>query len=292
LGKTLDDLARYEEASTAYNMANEYGKRRNPPYDRLATERAFDQLIARFDRDWISAADTSSTATPIFVCGMFRSGSTLIEQILAAHPLLTAGGELDFLPSLLAKRRQWTQSATREEMEKLGTEYLSGLKGLFPDHDNIIYKRPDNFAHLGLIKAMFPAARIIYTKRKPVDNCLSVYFQQLGGNLSYATDLEDTAHYYRQHERLMAHWQSCFADNIFTLDYDELVHSPELVVRGLLEFLGLAWDDRCLSFQRTGSQVKTASVWQVRGELHTASSGRWRNYEALVRNIQPLLQPD
>ncbi len=292
LGKTLDDVARYEEASTAYNMANEYGKRRNPPYDRPATERAFDQLIARFDQNWISAAATDSNATPIFVCGMFRSGSTLIEQILAAHPMLTAGGELDFLPSLLARPRPSTQSTAREEMEHLGSEYLANLRGLFPDDENVIDKRPDNFPHLALIMAMFPSARIIYTKRKPVDNCLSVYFQQLGGHLSYATDLEDTAHYYSQHERVMAHWQSCFADNIFTVDYDELVHSPEPQVRGLLEFLGLAWDDRCLSFQQTASLVKTASVWQVRDELHTASSGRWRNYESLVRDIQPLLQSD
>ena len=122
-----------------------------------------------------------------------------------------------------------------------------------------------------------------------MDNCLSVYFQQLGGNLSYATDLDDTAHYYRQHERLMAHWASCFAEDIFTVDYDELVNSPEQVLRQLLHFLGFEWDDRCLTFQKTDSLVKTASVWQVRDELHTYSSGRWRNYTPFVQDIQALL---
>ena len=122
-----------------------------------------------------------------------------------------------------------------------------------------------------------------------MDNCLSVYFQQLGGNLSYATDLEDTAHYYRQHELLMAHWSSCFAESIFTVEYDELVNSPEPVLRQLLHFLGLEWDDRCLTFHETDSLVKTASVWQVRTELHTYSSGRRRNYTPFVQDIQALL---
>jgi hypothetical protein len=119
--------------------------------------------------------------------------------------------------------------------------------------------------------------------------CLSAYFQQLGAPLSYATDLENTAHYYKQHERLMQHWQSCFPDDLLTVDYDELVQSPEPVLRRLLDFLGFEWDDRCLAFQQAGNLVKTASVWQVREELHRRSSGRWRNYEAHLGNIQALL---
>jgi hypothetical protein len=161
---------------------------------------------------------------------------------------------------------------------------------LFPGAKTVTDKRPDNFIHLGLIKALFPCARIVYTRREAVDNCLSVYFQQLGGALAYATDLEDTAHYYRQHERLMNHWKVCFPENIFTVDYDELVRSPEPLLRQLLDFLGLEWNDRCLAFQHTDNLVKTASVWQVREELHIRSSGRWRNYEAYVRNVRAVLQ--
>ena len=296
LGKVFDDLGQYEQAFAAYSAANELGKRRNPPYNRRGTEQAFDQLISLFDSDWMKQAESQSTAAPIFICGMFRSGSTLIEQILAAHPLITAGGELEFLPWLLARKLapypQRAKSASREELQRMGGEYLSRLQALFPEMENITDKRPDNFVHLGLIRAMFPSARIIYTKREPMDNCLSVYFQQLGGNLSYPTDLENAAHYYVQHERLMNHWRACFRENIFTVDYDELVRTPEPVLSPLLEFLGLDWDDRCTAFQQTDSQVKTASVWQVREELHALSSGRWRNYESFVRNIQALLTSD
>ena len=292
-GKALDDLGQYDEAFTAYKAANELGKGRNPRYDRRATERRFDQLISLFDLDWMKGAATGSTANPIFICGMFRSGSSLIEQILAAHSAVKAGGELNYLPWLIARKLtsypQRIKSTSQELLQQLGNEYLSRLRELFPDDENITDKRPDNFLHLGLVKALFPSARIVYTKRNPVDNCLSVYFQQLGGNLSYPTDLEDTAHYYVQHDRLMNHWRACFGENIFTVNYDELVLSPEPVLRPLLEFLGLDWDEQCMAFQKTDSQVKTASVWQVREELHGLSSGRWRNYESFVRNIQAIL---
>lgn len=129
---------------------------------------------------------------------------------------------------------------------------------------------------------MFPAARIIYTKRNPRDNCLSIFFQQLGGALSYSTKLEDVAHYYMEHERLMTHWQSCVGDNIHTVSYEELVQDPEPVLRRLLDFLALEWDEQCLDFTRSRTLVKTASVWQVRGEMSTASVQRWRNYESYL----------
>lgn len=293
LGKALDDLGQYEDAFAAYRAANDMGKLHNQSYDRGTTEQGFDRMVELFTAEWIRRVTTASTETPIFICGMFRSGSTLIEHILAGHPSITAAGELDYLPWLVAERLapypDGVVGAAREKLVELGQEYLSRLRMQFPDADCITDKRPDNFLHLGVIKALFPAARIVYTKRNAVDNCLSIYFQQLGGNLSYATGLEDIAHYYRQHERLMAHWQSCFPENIFTVDYDELVVSPEQAVRQLLHFLGLEWDDRCLSFQETASLVKTASVWQVRDELHTRSSGRRRNYSQFVQSIEKML---
>jgi tetratricopeptide (TPR) repeat protein len=293
LGKAMDDMERYGDAFAAYRAANAAGSLRNPPYHRSDTERAFDQLIELFHPDWIRSTATGSVASPIFICGMFRSGSTLVEQILAAHPSVTAGGELDFLPWLVGRRLspypERIKSVSREALRRFGEDYLSRLQELHPDSDKITDKLPDNFLHLGLIRALFPRARIVYTKRNPLDNCLSVYFQQFGGNLRYATDLGDTAHYYRQHERLMQHWKLCFGENIFTVDYDALVRSPEAVLRRLLDFLGLPWDSRCLEFQQTQSPVKSASLWQVREELYRFSSGRWRNYEPFLGDLQTSL---
>jgi tetratricopeptide (TPR) repeat protein len=290
LGKAFDDLKMYDKASAAYVSANEIGKLRAVPYNGLATERAFDRLIEWFDAEWISQNATSSTATPIFICGMFRSGSTLLEQMLGAHPSVTAGGEFEILPWLigseLAPYPQGIKDASGEQLQRVGEEYLSRVRDLFPEHERITDKRPDNFLHLGLIKVLFPAAKIIHTRRSLLDNCLSLYFQQLGNNFSYATDVENSAHYHQQQQRLMAHWISCLGDEIFAVDYEELVASPEPVMRRLLDYLGLEWDARVLEFQKAGNFVKTPSLWQVREKLHTRSSGRWQNYETLVQNLR------
>ncbi|MEX0707177.1 MAG: sulfotransferase [Woeseia sp.] len=297
LGKAYDDLQQYDEAYKAYDAANNLGRQRNRRYDRAAVEEAFSRLVTMNDRDWVAHVGTTSTASPVFICGMFRSGSTLTEQILGVHPGVTAGGELDLLPWLVTQHLspfpQRAPELTAADLEPVSKQYVEYVRQLFPGARNVTDKRPNNFLNIGLIKAMFPAARIIYTRRSPRDNCLSIWFQQLGGNLSYATNLADTAHYYRQHERLMDHWQVNFGDSILTVDYDELVRAPEPVVRRMLDFLGMDWDERCLDFERAPGQVKTASVWQVREPLHERSSGRWRNYEPMIRSIDELMQlPD
>ncbi|MFT7460292.1 MAG: tetratricopeptide (TPR) repeat protein [Planctomycetota bacterium] len=294
LGKAFDDLEQYGDAFAAYSQANEIGKLRNLAYKRNAVEQAFDDLIEVFSPEKLSGlAIDSPNVAPVFICGMFRSGSTLVEQILSGHPLITAGGELDYLQWLVAQKLSpfpdRAVTASSVELQALGGKYLSMVQTLFPNAQCITDKQPDNFLYLGLIKILYPSAKIIYTSRNPLDNCLSVNFQQLGGRLNYATDLKDTAHYYKQHKRLMNHWINCFPENIFKVDYDELVSSPEPLLRRLLDFLDLDWDEGCLAFQESANPVKTASVWQVREGLHTDSSGRWRNYASFVKDIQTFL---
>jgi tetratricopeptide (TPR) repeat protein len=293
LGKALDDLGEYQQAFAAYQAANTLGQIRNPPYAPRATEREFDALAALFSAGWLERAATRLTARPIFICGMFRSGSTLVEQMLAAHPAVTAGGELDYLPRLaeraLAPYPAAAADASVEILQQIGEAYLAGVHALFPDADHVTDKRPDNFLRLGLIRAVFPRARIIYTERDALDNCLSIYFHQLGGNLNYATDLENIAHYYRQHRRLLQHWMSCFGSNIFTVNYDTLVRSPEPILRRLLAFLGLEWDERCLDFRRADNLVQTGSVAQVREELYRTASGRWKNYAPWLTGLRAAL---
>jgi tetratricopeptide (TPR) repeat protein len=288
-GKALDDVGNYGEAFDAYRQANELGRQLRGRYDAGRAERGIASMLARFDEYWLSQAETSSTASPIFICGMYRSGSTLVEQILSAHESVQMGGELDLLPTLLAERLQpfpqRLAEVTPDELSAVAGEYMSTLRQLFPDATHVTDKRPDNVLHLAVIRAMFPEAKIIHTRRELRDNCLSVWFQQLGASLSYATDLGDTAHYYRLQERLVARWHELLGANIFTVDYDDLVRDPEPVLRALLEFLGLPWEEACLDFQGAHSQVNTASVWQVREPLHTRSSGRWQNYLPYIEQI-------
>jgi hypothetical protein len=293
LGKALDACGAYEPAFDAYVMANRHSRDSAAPrsvlYDRRRHEQFVDQLLETFTRDRFKVASAVSSVSPIFICGMFRSGSTLTEQVLAGHPRVTAGGEIDFLPTIvrteLAPFPARMAQVTPQQLEQLAARYLDTLSKLFPGADQVTDKRPDNFLYIGLIKSLVPNARIIHTTREPLDNCLSVFFLHLDHSMGYALDLMDTGHYYRQYRRLMAHWKALYGADILDFDYDVFVREPRAAVEKLLAFCGLEWNEDCMSFQRVSNAVKTASVWQVREPLYQRSSGRWRNYE---RHLAPL----
>jgi Sulfotransferase family len=202
--------------------------------------------------------------------------------LFAGHPQVTAGGELDLVPALarreLAPFPAAMAGVSEQRLAQLARDYLATLARLYPGAEVVVDKRPDNFLYVGLIKRLFPDARIVHTRRDPLDNCLSVYFLHLDHSMPYALDLRDIGHYYRQYRRLMAHWRQVYGDDILDLDYDRLVREPQAVVAGLLDFCGLDWNDACLSFPARGNAVKTASVWQVRQPLYQHASGRARHY--------------
>jgi tetratricopeptide (TPR) repeat protein len=293
LGKALDDCRAYDQAFAAYAAANRHSRESagSPAvlYDRRRQEVFVDQLIASFGRDRATVGAPAPGARPIFICGMFRSGSTLTEQVLAGHSRVTAGGEIDLLPTLvqtgLAPFPARMAQVSPQQLEQLAARYLASLSNLFPGAEYVTDKRPDNFLYIGVIKSLFPNARIIHTTRDALDNCLSVFFLHLDHGMGYALDLMDTAHYYRQYRRLMTHWKAQFGADILDFDYDAFVREPRPAVERLLAFCGLDWEENCLSFHRVANAVKTASVWQVREPLYQRSSGRWRNY---ARHLAPL----
>jgi hypothetical protein len=153
----------------------------------------------------------------------------------------------------------------------------------------VIDKRPDNFLYIGLIKALFPDAKIVHTTRDPLDNCLAVYFLHLDSGVSYATDLMDIGHYYRAYRRLMAHWRTRYGADIIDLDYDRLVREPAAVAQPMFEALGLRWDAKFLEFHNADRPARTASVWQVREPLYQRSSGRSRHYAQQLASLRAYL---
>ena len=191
----------------------------------------------------------------------------------------------------LASTCVWAQQpdddAAEPQLRILSEQYLKSLSQLFPGAMHVTDKRPDNFLYIGLIKRLFPAAKIVHTTRDPLDNCLSIFFLHLDPGMRYAFDLMDIGHYYAQYRRLMAHWKSLYGADILDFDYDTFVREPEASTRRLTDFCGLDWEDACLSFHTAARAVKTASVWQVRQPVYRQSSGRWRNYE---RQLEPLRQ--
>lgn len=288
LGRALDRLNLFDDAFAAFEQANRLARSTGRVYVRSGTRRRTDQLITAFARRSARRQRSGQTsAEPLFICGMFRSGSTLVEQVLAAHPEVVPGGELDVLPRLADEVRLAKGQSRR--IVDFADEYRAQLLRLFPEGENSRYitdKRPDNFLRIGLIKQLFPGARIVHTIRDPVDNCLSIYFQHLDQNaISYSSDLAETAHYYGQYRRLMNHWHHLHGADIHDFSYDAFVGQPEAQLRKLLEFLGLPWDDCCLKFHLQANPVKTASYWQIRRPLYKESSGRWKNYK---RHLEPL----
>ncbi len=287
LGKLQDDLGQYAAAFAHYAEGNRLSRQRAGGYDLEGQEQLLTSLRQRFS-DRPVATDGAEAFSPVFICGMFRSGSTLLEQMLAAHPAITAGGELDFFPARVPLEA--LAGMLPAESTGLAGGYRQMLAKTFPGAEVVTNKRPDNFLYLGLILRLFPNARVLYTCRQPLDNCLSVYFQQLGPRFRYANDLLDIGHYYLQQQRLLEHWQQLFPENILCVEYEQLVKAPREQLAQALAFLGLPWSDDCLEFDRVRNRVRTASATQVREGLYTRSCERWRNYAQQLAPLAEYLQ--
>ncbi|MDP1739280.1 MAG: sulfotransferase [Caulobacter sp.] len=295
LGRMLDAAGAYDEAFAAYAAANAASRASGTArYDRAAMEAQVDALIAAFPKPWTGPPVAGTRPPPVFVCGMFRSGSTLAEQVLASHARVTAGGELDLIPAMtrgpLAPWPASLKATTPATLDTLAAGCLATLSAIFPAADVLTDKRPDNLMHIGLIKRLFPDAKIVNSVRDPLDNALSVYFLHLDHGMAYALDLMDIGHYQRQQQRMMAHWKSLYPNDILHFDYDAFVADPRAPLERLLAFLGLDWDDNCLAFHKLDNAVKTASVWQVREPLYQRASGRARHYQHQLAPLKAWLE--
>lgn len=290
LAGLLDAAGRFDEAFEAARAANDASRAATGVrYHRAAVELLIDRLM----KIAVPARPPSEQPAPIFIVGMFRSGSTLVEQILAGHSSIAAAGELALLPRIAAAIAGYPEVLETVDDASVASWRRAYLVGIAPSAREgalVTDKRPDNFLHVGLIKTLFPEARIIHTRRNRLDNLLSLYFLHLDPEMAYALDLEDAAHWYEQYERLMEHWKALWPDDIFDVDYDELVRSPEPLLARLLDFLGLEPEQGLLEFERSERPVRTASVWQVRQPLHARSSGRWRNYSGHLNEV--MAEPD
>jgi hypothetical protein len=236
-----------------------------------------------------AAAAGSDSQRPVFVVGMPRSGTSLVEQIIASHPSARGAGELGFWSDAVHKHEQQLRREPIGEplQGKLASSYLQVLTAQASDGTRVVDKATINTDYLGVIHAVFPKARMIYVRRDPIDTCLSCYFQQFSPDLNFAMDLPDLAHFYAQHQRLLTHWRSALPPGVMLeVPYSELVAQQELWTRKIVEFLGLQWDDRCIDYTTTQRTVLTSSYWQVRQKMYKTSLGRWRHYEKF---ISPLL---
>ncbi len=292
IGKYCDDISDFPQAFRNFKRGNELLKTAAEDYDRKGRSHFIDQLMRDYSRESIFkiGAAGSPSAKPVFVLGMPRSGTSLAEQIIASHPAAHGAGELDYWAAMYAKRSGAAPGILDEATRsKVADEYLRLLDRFSTSATRVVDKTPVNSDFLGLIYSVFPNARVIYMQRDPIDTCLSCYFQQFLIGMNFTFDLSDLVHYYREHQRIMAHWRAVLPPGfILDVPYEELVADQEAWSRKMLDFIGLEWDPQCLQFHSNTRQVNTASAWQVRQKVYKSSVARWHNYEDFIGPLKTL----
>ncbi|MGY4308625.1 tetratricopeptide (TPR) repeat protein [Bradyrhizobium sp. USDA 4369] len=299
LGKALSDLKDYDTAFAHLRQANTL-KRQSFDYDSEQRLAMMKNVASRFTPEFFRsvAGHGDESWAPIFIVGMPRSGTTLMEQVLSSHSKVFGAGELETFKELVGEcaNRQKVPPAfpdliallPPEEMTALGREYTARVRVLAPEAERIVDKMPLNFLFVGLIHAAFPRARIINTRRDPLDNCVSCYSLLFTGAQPFAYDLTELGHYYRGYERVMEHWHAVLPPGVLMdVQYEDLVDDLEGVSRRVLAHCDLDWEEACLDFHRTERMVRTASLMQVREPLYRRSIGSWRRYE---KHLGPLYE--
>lgn len=274
----LDRQGFYEQAFNFYKAAN----------DSIQTDydaNYFDVLVEKI-KNHSSVVKTANNATPIFICGMFRSGSTLIEQILSAHSKIRNAGEVSFFSNIIKleenDEKYLSTLIDKSQLNELAKEYSTHMTKEFGNINHTTNKHLHNYLYIDLIISLFPNAKIVVTKRNKLTNILSIYFQHMNNALPYASDLKAIAHQYDIQQKLVTHFSRKYPNNIQIVEYESLVADFQKNVGSLLEFLGLDYERQMCQFYKSDNLVSTASVWQVRQPIYTSSVDRFSNYKDYV----------
>lgn len=297
LGKVFSKRHQPRAAFSCWKQANEARRREIGAFDRAHFSSRIDNLIEIFSTTYFrkNVSSASDDKRPLFVVGMPRSGTTLVEQIFASHPLVLGYGELPDIPRIAGQMaremgQRWPQSMLHIDSDiarRYAQRYQKTLarRGA-PTAQRCVDKAPTNFLYLGLIATLFPNAHVIWCRRDARDVCLSIYAENFGLTQRHATDLGDLAAYHREHERIMRHWQTVLPLPIHEVSYEALIDQPQAVISSMLTAVKLDWSDTCLNFYAGDRLVQTPSKWQVRQPLYRSSVGKWKEYE---RWLGPLL---
>jgi len=299
LGKLQDRLHNYDSAFEAIHEANKL-----KPY--ICDHEKYTNYINRLIHPDITGLirkpriiSSTRRVSPVFIFGMPRSGTSLVEQIISSHPNVIAGGERQEISSLVLKLPfmkgiegsypECLTEITPDMIEQMLAAFDSFTQGLASGITLITDKMPENYQHLVFIRMLFPDARIIHCIRNPMDTCLSCYFQQFTGYHDYAYNLEDLGKHYNEYKRLMNHYRDVDKVPFMEVQYEELVHNTEEVTRQMIEYCGLDWDERCLQYYDNDQIVRTASYDQVNKPIYTGSINKWKHYESYLKPLYDAL---
>ena len=299
LGKMHDDLEDYEQAMIAYRAANQL-QAQQQSYDYQWQSGFFARhtkwQAAKVLRTLNAAAVVD--ATPIFVMGMPRSGTSLVEQMLASHPQVAGAGEVEYTRLLVDACESQTGKLFPENINEVepavmsaaALDYVERLRSAVAlpsaSTHRVVDKLPHNFLRVGLLATLMPQASFVLCERDPMDVCLSIYRQHFSGTHGYACDLGELGRYYRLYQELISYWEQQFPGKLYRLSYENLVSDPECQLKGLLMHLGLPFDHACLAYHENHRLVTTPSAAQVRRPLYTGAVGHWRQYGTWLEPLQ------
>jgi tetratricopeptide (TPR) repeat protein len=303
LGKAFSDLGQHERSFRHLREGNAL-KRAQLKYDEKEMLSLLERIRAAFTPELMEQKSGGGchSDVPVFVVGMPRSGTTLVEQILASHSKVHGAGEIESFYQAMVKYRcrnginriaaefpDFVSAMSPDALRDLGSDYIELTKSAAPaTAERVVNKLPLNFKYVGLIHLALPDARIIHVRRDPVDTCFSCFSLLFTGEQSFAYDLRELGRYYRSYAALMAHWRSVLPPGVMIeVQYEDLVADLEGQARTIIDHCGIPWEDACLAFHKTDRPVKTASSVQVREPVYRTSIGRWRPYETF---LQPLIQ--
>jgi tetratricopeptide (TPR) repeat protein len=301
LGKLYEDAERYDESFHAYEKGNVL-QRSQLQWDEATQAALTERITATFDADFFSHQSEciSTEFSPIFIVGMPRSGTSLIEQILSTFPGVYGAGELTELSAVItsampeARFDQFPEAVlnlSNDQLAALGKQYTKRLRNHAPSALYIVDKMPENFFYIGMIRAMLPNAKIIHAMRDPMDSCFSCYARLFANaSLPFSYDLQTVGRYYNRYANLMQHWHRVLPKGAFLdMRYEDLITDTETQVHRLCAYLGLQWDEGCLAFYDNERQVKTASMAQVRQPIYQTSVARWEHYADHLKPLYALV---
>ena len=300
IGKEHEDLGKWHEAFAAW-QEGAAARRRLVAWDEQRDTELFRVLEETCTSEWLEQnSGECFDAGPVFIVGQPRTGTTLLDRMLDAHPAVASGGELRFFGFAIRQAtgnnepRQFSPELMRDaataNMTVIGEAYVDLVSNLRLDAAHIVDKLPSNYLYLPLILAALPNARIIHVRRDPLDTCLAIYKQLFADAYLYSYDLEELGRHYARYRSLMQAWRERFGERFHEVDYESLVSKPEETVRSVLQYIGLSWNDACLEYFDHDPGTTTASAHQVREAPHQRSVGHWQNFREQLRPLMAVLE--
>ena len=290
LGKAYEDTKNFDKSFSHYKEAN-FLQRKKIDFSLKLEKKKFKEIKNTYNKKLLDNYKNtgSSDSSPIFIVGMPRSCTTLVEQILSSHNKVYGADELEFIPDVVKKNFgdknlslffEEIVNFDKNNLKKIGDEYITKIKDISKESERVTDKLPINFLYIGFIKLILPKSKIIHCYRNSKDNCLSIFKNQFSsGKIKFAYEMGEIVDYYNLYNDLMKYWNNLLPNFIFNIKYENLISDTKDEIKNLLRYCDLNWSNDCLNFYNNKRQIKTASDVQARSKIYTSSIDSWKNYE-------------